>query len=653
MSDETPSTVGSTAAPARWRRILSGAGRALDALQTGLKRLFVLLAIGGAVAGVVTGIQLSRPPALQDQTVLVLDLKGPLREQATGGARDSLLAQVQGQESQQVRLRDVLAVLDHAQRDPKVRAVMLKLDDLGGAGLSSLREVASALERFKASGKPVVAWGYNWDQRAYYLAAQANEVWLHPMGGVLVEGYGRQRNYYKDALDKLGVQANVIRVGKYKNAGEPYFTNGPSKETLESEAHVYEAIWAMYRRGVEKARKLPDGSIQQAIDSLPASWVAQGGNAAKWALQQKWVDALKTHDEMRQTMIDAGAADQEKKTFRQVSLSQYLRQLPTRPVDAPVAIVVAEGEIGDGQAPAGRVGGDSTSALIRKAREDDKVKALVLRVNSPGGSAFASEQIRRELELTRAAGKPVVVSMGDVAASGGYWIAMAADEVIAEPSTITGSIGVFGILPTAQSLMDKVGVRTGGYRTTWLVGAYDFRRDLDPRFAQLVQASIGHIYTDFTAKAAAARSTTREAIDAVAQGRIWTGEQARGHGLIDRTGTLADAFKAARERAKLPEDAAVRYVERSPGPLTQLLQRLGVGQASSQAMLALAQAWGWASEADAPVSSASAARAAAAASAAPWLPATGVAADLIWLSDVVQARQPFAAVVHCLCGSER
>ena len=650
MSDETPSTTGATPAPARWRRLLSGVGRALDALQTGIKRLLLLLAIGGAVAGAITGIQLSRPPALKDQTVLVLDLKGPLREQAAGSTRDSLLAQAQGQEPQQLRLRDVLAALDHAGRDPKIRAVMLKLDDFGSAGLSSLREVASALERFKASGKPVVAWGYSWDQRAYYLAAQANEVWLHPMGGVLIEGYGRQRNYYKDALDKLGVQANVIRVGKYKNAGEPYFTNGPSKETLESEAHVYEAIWAMYRRGVEKARKLPDGAIQQAIDSLPASLVAEGGDAAKWALKQKWVDALKTHDEMRQALMDAGAADEEKKTFRQVNLAQYLRQVPDRPADAPVAIVVAEGEIGEGQAPAGRVGGDSTSALIRKAREDDKVKALVLRVNSPGGSAFASEQIRRELELTRAAGKPVVVSMGDVAASGGYWIAMAADEVIAEPSTITGSIGVFGILPTAQGLMDKAGVRTGGYRTTWLVGAYDFRRDLDPRFAQLVQTSIGHIYTDFTAKAAAARSTTREAIDAVAQGRIWTGEQARGHGLIDRTGTLADALKAARERAKLPEDAAVRYVEKSPGPLAKVLQRLGVGHAHAQALLNLAQAMGWAADADAPAAWPSAAEAAAA---VPWLGATGVTGDLVWLRDVVQARQPFAAVVHCFCGSER
>jgi protease-4 len=312
-----------------------------------------------------------------------------------------------------------------------------------------------------------------------------------------------------------------------------------------------------------------------------------------------------------------------------------------------VAIVVAEGEIGDGQAPAGRIGGESTSNLIRKARENEKVKALVLRVNSPGGSAFASEQIRRELELTRTAGKPVVVSMGDVAASGGYWIAMASDEVIAEPATITGSIGVFGMLPTAQGLMDKAGVRTGGYRTTWLVGAYDFRRDLDPRFAQLVQASIGHIYSDFTTKAAAARSTTKEAIDAVAQGRIWTGEQARGHGLIDRTGTLADAMKAARERAKLPEDAAVRYVEKSPGPWVELLKGLGLEAHAIQRWAALLQFVGLAMgevEPDVPPLGMGAAY---------WLPKTDVGADLWWLGDVVNARRPFSAVVHCFCGSER
>lgn len=229
---------------------------------------------------------------------------------------------------------------------------------------------------------------------------------------------------------------------------------------------------------------------------------------------------------------------------------------------------------------------------------------------------------------------------------------MASDEVIAEPATITGSIGVFGMLPTAQGLMDKAGVRTGGYRTTWLAGAYDFRRDLDPRFAQLVQAAIGHIYTDFTTKAAAARSTTREAIDAVAQGRIWTGEQARGHGLIDRTGTLADALKAARERAKLPEDAGVRYVEKSPGPLVELLKGLGLEASVVHRLVAVASMLGLGlgdGEGDsvAPLVDGSAS------AALPGLQQTGVMADLWWLGDVVNAKRPFSAVVHCLCGSER
>lgn len=611
--------------PSRLKRIGSAVWRGVTLLQRGL----VLLGFSVFLISLGVAFVSSRPAPLKDKTVLVLDLSGPLREQAAGGARDSLLSQIQGQDSQQTRLRDVLAVLEHAAGDARISRVLLKLDDFGGAGLSSLREVAAALERFKASGKPVVAWGANWDQRAYYLAAQASEVWLHPMGAVLIEGFGRQRNYYKDALDKLGIQANVIRVGKYKNAGEPYFASGPSRETLESEAHVLDALWALYRRGVEQARKLPDGAVQQAIDSLPGSMVEVGGDAAQWALKNKWVDALKTQDQMRQALIEVGEQDDKHKSFRQISMTEYRRHLPAKADGEGVAIVVAEGEIADGQAPAGRVGGESTSRLIRQAREDDKVKAVVLRVNSPGGSAFASEQIRRELELTREAGKPVVVSMGDVAASGGYWIAMAADEVIAEASTITGSIGVFGMLPTGQALMDKAGVRTGGYRSTWLVGAYDFRRDLDPRFAQLVQASIGHIYRDFIGKAAAARGTTAEAIDAVAQGRIWTGAQAQGHGLVDRNGSLADALKAARERAKLPVEAPVRYVEKPLSPILQFLQSLGV-QAAIEPLL---RAW---------LDSATPA-------AAPMLQATHTLDDLMWVSEVVQARKPFTAVVHCLC----
>jgi protease-4 len=294
-------------------------------------------------------------------------------------------------------------------------------------------------------------------------------------------------------------------------------------------------------------------------------------------LQSRLVDGIKTRDELQALLIERGAKDPKTRSFRQIGWREYLsRQKPAASGPA-IGVVVAEGEIGEGQAPPGRIGGRSTAELIRKARDDEDVKAVVLRVNSPGGSALGSELIRRELELTRAAGKPVVVSMGDVAASGGYWIALAADEVMADPATITGSIGVFGMLPTAQGLMDKLSVGTGGHATTWLANGYDPRRPLDPRFEQLVQSAIGRIYADFTAKAAAARKTTPDKIDAVAQGRVWTGAQALERGLIDRTGGWTDALKAAAARAKLPEDARLRWMEREPGRLEQLMGYFNAG----------------------------------------------------------------------------
>ena len=301
------------------------------------------------------------------------------------------------------------------------------------------------------------------------------------------------------------------------------------------------------------------------IDALPQRLAAAGGDLAKLALDVRLVDALKTRDELRELMIQRGARDDELKSFRQVGFDDYLRRLkPQRDGDA-VAVVVAEGEIGDGEAPPGRIGGLSTAALIRKARDDEQVKALVLRVDSPGGSAFGAELIRRELELTRKAGKPVVVSMGDLAASGGYWVATAADEVIADAATVTGSIGVFTLLPTAEKALDKLGVHTGGAPTTWLGGAYDPRRAIDPRFAALVQSSVDHTYAEFIAKVAAARQRTPAQIDAVAQGRVWTGAQALERGLVDRLGSYGDALDAAAARGKLAGRRAWRLPHHLPG----------------------------------------------------------------------------------------
>ncbi|MFN9280685.1 MAG: signal peptide peptidase SppA [Betaproteobacteria bacterium] len=594
----------------------------------------------GLLIGVPVAFFAGRADPLQDKTVLVLDLAGPVVEQGAGGARDALLRQVQGHDQQQVRLRDLVAVLDAAARDPKIERALLLPEDLSGGGLSAQREVAAALERFKASGKQVVAWATGFDQRQYYLAAHASEVYVHPMGAVALQGYGRLRNYYRQALDRVGVSANVVRVGKYKNAAEPFFASAPSKETLEAEAYLYDALWSLYTRGVEKARKLPEGAIAQGIAALPGSLQTLQGDTARLALEGRLVDGLKTRDELRSMLIERGAEDPKAKTFRQIGWREYLSRQKSGASGPAIGVVVAEGEIGEGSEPPGRIGGRSTAELIRKARDDDEVKAVVLRVNSPGGSALGSELIRRELELTRAAGKPVVVSMGDVAASGGYWIALAADEVMADPATITGSIGVFGMLPTAQGLMDKLSVGTGGYATTWLATGYDPRRPLDPRFEQLIQSAIGRIYADFTAKAAAARKTTPDKIDAVAQGRVWTGAQALERGLIDRTGAWADALKVAAARAKLPEDARLRWMEREPARLEELmgffqssvsagvLQALGLDPAASSApakALGLGPGLG--------------------------LGQAGAQAlqDMVWLHDLAQRRRPFEAVVHCLC----
>ena len=635
-------------------------GAALTLVSAGFKKLLVLLVVAVVAFEIYLVWQIAKPPVLKDNTVLVLSLQGPLREQSVGDARSTLMAQLQGNPTRQTRLRDVLRALDAAAEDPKITSVLLDTDEFAGAGLASLREVAAAIERVKAAGKTVTAWANAYDQRQYYLAAHASEVFVHPMGGVLLEGLGRQRNYYKDSLDLLGVQAHVLRVGKFKNAGEPFFANKPSPESIESEAYVLDAVWRQYSEAVEKARKLPAHALDTTIEGLPASLVAVGGNPGKWTLERKLVDGLKTRDELRALLIERGEKDEESKSFRQVNLKTYLRTVKKSPTErdpkAPgVAIVVAEGEIVDGSAPNGRIGGDSTAELVRRAREDEAVKAVVLRVNSPGGSAFASEQIRRELELTRGAGKPVIVSMGDVAASGGYWIAMAADEVIADPATITGSIGVFAMLVTAEGLMDKIGLRTGGYRTHWLAGAYDPRQPMDPRFAELVQTSINHIYADFIGKAAGARNKTSEQLDAVAQGRIWTGAQALERGLIDRTGSLQDALDAARKKAELAADAPVRYVERGGGRLAAVLEQFGLEASAPTAWLLRTLGFEDVSAGSAlPLAKPAAAlpnmTTGMSASGALGGPAAQALADLGWLSDLAQGRRPVGAVVHCLCG---
>lgn len=586
--------------------------------------LLVLIAIAVAIFS-------SGPDKPKDKTTLVLNLQGKLVEEVAGSPREHLLAGAQGQALHQTRLRDVLDALKEACKDPNISQAVLDVSEFEGAGMAQLREVATALTQFKACNKPLLSYGEHYSQSGYYLASHASELSLHPMGMVELSGFGRQRNYYKDALDRLGITVHLLRVGTYKSFGEPYIANAPSKAALEADAFLYDALWADFMSGIEAQRKLPAGSITKLINTLPEALKATGGDGAKLALDAKLVDAVITRDQFREKVIKGGALDE--KVIRQVSLADYARQAPQPSTIGPaVGVVVAEGEIVDGMASPGTVGGDSTARLIRQAREDERIKAVVLRVNSPGGSALASEIVRRELEVTRTAGKPVVISMGDVAASGGYWISMSSDRVLADKGTITGSIGVFGMLPTAEGLMDKLSIRTGGYSTTWLAGGYDPRRALDPRMAEVVQSGINDIYTRFIGQAAAARKMKPEELDAVAQGRVWTGQQAKERGLVDELGGLQDAITAATSLAKLDKPAVV-YVEPERSRFDRLLASLGDQAAVSIAPLfqslvgsssnPLHNAAAWATRQD--------------------------QGELALARKLMEGRQPYAAAVHCLC----
>ena len=598
--------------------------RGLDATRRFvLNMLFLLILIVFLVAIFGGG---TKP--LADKTALVLELRGDLAEQTTGSVSDQLLANVGGETRRTIQLRDMLTVLDAAAKDEKIDSVVLMLDELDGGGMAMLREIGAAIDRVKAAGKRVVAWGGMYDQKRYLLASHANEIYVHPMGMVLIEGFGRSRNYYRDALDKLGVTVNLIKVGTYKSAAEPFIANGPSQAAMEADAFLYGALWQNYTAMVEKNRKLEAGAVARGIEQLPQLMEAAGGSAAQVARNLKLVDGIKTKDEVRAMMIKRGAWDEDIESFRQVSYHDYLQRHPQKPFGDAVGVIVAAGEITDGQGGPGVIGGVSTANQIRRAREDDQIKAVVLRVDSPGGSAYGSELIRRELELTRAAGKPVVVSMGNVAASGGYWMSMAADEVIADPATITGSIGVFAILPTADRVADKMGVRTGGYTTTWLADAYNPLRPMDPRFGQLVQASINNVYKEFTTKAAVARKTTAAKIDEVGQGRVWTGAQAKERGLVDTLGSYGDALRSAAKRAKLGDDFRVAYIERPGSKFERFLEMMG---ASTQTAVNIQVKLGILPDA------------------LPSGAVAGVAKDLAWLNELTEGKKPFAAITHCFC----
>lgn len=519
--------------------------------------LFLLLALG-LYAGSRAGRE------VLDHSVLVLQPQGQLVEQYTIEPLQRALTGLSGEAPKQVRLRDLVGAIDAAARDPRISRIVLDPSRLRSGGFAALREVGAALDRFRADGKPVIAWAPGLDQYQYYLAAHADRVLLDPKGELMLTGLASYRLFYKNLLDKLGVEVHLFRVGQFKSAAEPYILDHASDASKQADGYWMGGLWDEYLDEVAKLRKLDPAALRADVDGLPDRIAATQGDLARLALDEHLIDGTATRqqliDLLRKQGVPAG-----KKGFgiREVDLPRYLADLPDRDdAFAPgVAVVVAEGEISGGRRPPGAIGGDSTAALIRAAREDKHTRALVLRVDSPGGEVYAAEQIRREVALTRAAGIPVVVSMGDVAASGGYWISMNANRIVAEPNTITGSIGIFGMYYTVPGTLAKLGIASDGVATGPMAGAFDITRPLDPKVGAVVQAIIDKGYRDFVGSVATARGKSFDAIDAIAQGRVWTGRQAQQRGLVDQLGGLGDAVADAAKLAGLGAHYPVRYQE--------------------------------------------------------------------------------------------
>ena len=565
------------------------------------------------------------------QSALVMNLSGALVEQYGAHPVDRVLNQATGQGRAEVQLRDVLRAIELAKDDKRIDRIVLLTDGFSASGFAAMRDVAAALRDFRASGKQVVAYGTGMDQMGYYLAAQADEIYMDPQGGILLEGLGRYRMYYREGLqDKLGVDVHLFKVGEYKSAAEPYVLDAASPEAKEADLYWMNDLWDRYVADIAAARGLEPSAIDAMIAELPQRVQAVGGDLGKLAVDEKLVDGLRTREEMKEMLVARGALDEEEDTFQQVDMRSYLRQqslqhlsLDTGP---QVAVVVAQGAITDGEQAPGTVGGESTSELLRLAREDENVKAVLLRVDSPGGGVFPSEQIRREVELIQAEGKPVVVSMGNVAASGGYWISMNADKIYADESTITGSIGIFGLWMTAPRVLDKLGVSTDGVGTTQLAGAFDPTRPMDPNVGVIIQSVINKGYADFIGKVADARDSTPAQIDVHARGRVWSGAQAKERGLVDELGGLEAALAEAAKLAKLEDGKySVRYVEKPLTPFEKFLVDIG-GQARFQGAMRLL---------------------APAALGLDRETAERIGEELGWLES--QSNTPYRAVAHCLC----
>ena len=542
-------------------RVFRGIWKPFDVVRRVLHLLlllFIFFIIFAGLSG--SGLKpLSQPAAL------VFSPNGQLVEELSGNATDRAYAEATGNAVPETTVKELVDLLKTAKDDSNIPLMVLNLDNLAGAGVSKMQVLSEAIKDFKESGKKVYLYANFLSQGQYYLASLADEVHLHPQGAVLIEGFGRYRMFYKEALDKLLIDWNVFKVGEYKSAVEPYLRNSMSEEDKSSSAIWLGGMWDAFTSDIETQRGLEKGAITNYSNNFADTLEQNGGSMADAALSAGLVDKLSQLTEFRQLIIEQVGKQKKANTYVQVSSKRYASLNKVKAKKASVtkdkiAVVIAAGTILDGSQPSGSIGGESTSKLIRKATNDKTVKALVLKVDSGGGSAFASDVILTALEEFKATDRPIITSMGSVAASGGYMISLAADEIWATPTTITGSIGIFGMLPTFDRALDKLGLRVDGAGTTSLSGAFAAGRPLDPEVARIVQANIEHGYDDFIGKVALGRDMSKEAVDKIARGRVWFAKDALEIGLVDKLGSFEESIEAAASLAGL-DDYQIKYIK--------------------------------------------------------------------------------------------
>jgi protease-4 len=556
-----------------------GVWRGLDVLRRILHLLLLLLIFGFLIGALRGGL-----PQLPARGALFLQPTGEIVEQRSGDPLIIAFNQARGVGQSETLLWDLLDAIRAAAGDDRIAAIGLQLDYLAGAGLPTLEEVAAALLEFRASGKKIIAWGTGLSRSQYYLAAHADEIYLDPMGEVMIEGYAQYRMYYKGLLDKLAVDVHLFRAGEFKSAAEDLVRRDMSPEDRTASLAYISGLWEAWKQAVGAARNIEPAQLEQYANTYIDALRAAGGNSAQVALDAGLVTGIRDENGVVERLAELAGRDRHGHAYSRIDYGDYVQlrhaaQRIARPGAGSIGVVVASGTILDGDQPPGTVGGLSTAKLLRDAREDKDIAAVVLRVDSPGGSALASEVIHREVVALRAAGKPVVVSMGDLAASGGYYIAAPADRIVASATTLTGSIGVYAAIPTVDRTLDKVGIGVDGVGTTTLSGKMRVDVPMSAQLRDYAQLSVQRIYDVFLGHVAQGRGKSRDEVHEVAQGRVWTGADAHRHGLVDTLGGYDVALRAAAELAKLSPGYGVRRIEPRLSWAEQLAMQLRMGGA--------------------------------------------------------------------------